>query len=370
MKQKVFIGIMLALFLSMAVFEYQFEAEIKEWFQADDQSVFMQDDKEEAIAAADEIVVETAPVENENESKTTSTTGNFESDEPLLGAGVEEVKELFGEPSRIDPSAFGYDWWVYEEEDYYHLIGIEQEQVVTTFTSWSELNSEETMFGESYQTLDERYTFTQQVELRAGGNHYQFELTPEDRNMRPIVEVDDGWMQLYFDIHTNELSSIRYLTDEVLLKQRPYSVSYRGALPEEENVKEAEWEEIEAGQARHIFSFTNVLRERHGLEPFTWNGEVSDVAYLHSRDMQEEQYFSHTSPIYGELSDRFDRGELNYRLAGENIAAQYVDGLAATEGWLNSEGHRVNVLHEEFEELGVGVYKDFYTQNFMTGWGF
>lgn len=53
MKQKVFIGIMLALFLSVAVFEYQFEAEIKEWFQADEQSVFMQDDKEEEIAAAD-----------------------------------------------------------------------------------------------------------------------------------------------------------------------------------------------------------------------------------------------------------------------------------------------------------------------------
>ncbi|WP_373370355.1 CAP domain-containing protein [Alkalicoccobacillus plakortidis] len=54
------------------------------------------------------------------------------------------------------------------------------------------------------------------------------------------------------------------------------------------------------------------------------------------------------------------------RRLGENIALNYVDGAAAVEGWLNSEGHRVNLLHEGFTELGVGVYEKSFTQNFLT----
>lgn len=59
------------------------------------------------------------------------------------------------------------------------------------------------------------------------------------------------------------------------------------------------------------------------------------------------------------------KGNISFKVAGENIAAQYVDGLAAVEGWLNSEGHRVNLLDESYSHLGVGVYQRYYTQNFM-----
>ena len=81
--------------------------------------------------------------------------------------------------------------------------------------------------------------------------------------------------------------------------------------------------------------------------------------------MHDEQYFDHVSPVKGNLADRFNTGEVPFAMAGENIALKYVDGIAATEGWLNSEGHRVNLLHEEFTFLGVGVYEDYYTQNFL-----
>jgi uncharacterized protein YkwD len=68
------------------------------------------------------------------------------------------------------------------------------------------------------------------------------------------------------------------------------------------------------------------------------------------------------------VSDRFLSRDVPFRLAGENIAAKYIDGVASVEGWLNSEGHRHNLLHEEFTHLGVGVFQDYYTQNFMTPW--
>jgi uncharacterized protein YkwD len=158
------------------------------------------------------------------------------------------------------------------------------------------------------------------------------------------------------------------IVDEVLIRQRPYSVSYRGSLPERPVFSEEDWSKIEDGNAKQIFDFTNIIRARHGLDPFEWDEKVADVAYFHSMDMSKNEYFSHTSPTYGELSERFTSGEVPFMLAGENIAAKYIDGLASVEGWLNSEGHRVNLLHEEFTHLGVGVYQEYYTQNFMTPW--
>jgi uncharacterized protein YkwD len=54
-----------------------------------------------------------------------------------------------------------------------------------------------------------------------------------------------------------------------------------------------------------------------------------------------------------------------FQMAGENIAAHYVDGPAVVEGWLNSKGHRESLLSGDFTHLGVGVYQKYYTQNFI-----
>jgi uncharacterized protein YkwD len=376
MLKKLLIAMVIALFLCVALFEFMFQDRVQNWFSdEEDQIVFNQIDitelAEELILSPEEETDESV----EEEKEIVAEPGAEETIEPslddsLIGMQTSDIVQEYGEPTRKDPSSFGYEWWAYENSQYYTLIGVEDDEVVTAFLTWSSLDDRKTILGESYETLNEQYDFSRQVELQIDSNQYQFQLTEQDVRMRPLVKVGDVWMQLYFDVHTNELSSIRYLTDELLVKQRPYSISYRGSLLEVEEYTEEEWREIEEGQERQIFYFTNVLRDRHELEPLEWSEEVSEVAYMHSLDMESSQYFSHTSPNYGELSDRFDRGEVQYRLAGENIAAKYVDGLAATEGWLNSEGHRVNVLHTEFSELGVGVYRDFYTQNFMTPFGF
>lgn len=63
---------------------------------------------------------------------------------------------------------------------------------------------------------------------------------------------------------------------------------------------------------------------------------------------------------------RLNDGNVKYRMAGENIAAKYIDAPAAVNGWLNSEGHRKAMLSLDFEEIGVGVDDLYYTQNFIT----
>ncbi|MDF4730304.1 CAP domain-containing protein, partial [Vibrio parahaemolyticus] len=104
---------------------------------------------------------------------------------------------------------------------------------------------------------------------------------------------------------------------------------------------------------------------RHNLPLLAWDQQTADVAIGHSKDMKDNNYFSHDSPTLGTLGDRLQRGKVGFQLAGENIAAQHSDGVAALQGWLNSEGHRKNLLNEQFTGLGVGVYDKFYTQNFI-----
>lgn len=341
------------LFILLVGFEAVFENEIKHWFGQSSSSTELLD---EEIGLAEELlahVEEPAPTLNDQES--------------FIGMTVQEVTDEFGEPARKDLSAYGYEWWVYPLAEEYIQVGIDQGQVVTVFMT-GDARGQAFSFGQTYDEINEKLSFQERVDVKASEGVYQFELSSEDVKMRPLVQLNDQWVQFYFDTVTGTLSSIRMMTEDVLILQRPYSISYRGTLPERPSLNADQWAAIEEGDARQIFDFTNIIRTRHGLEPLKWEEKVADVAYLHSKDMSRENYFSHTSPKYGELGDRFEQGDVRFMLAGENIAAKYVDGLAAVEGWLNSKGHRVNLLHEEFTHLGVGVYQDHYTQNFMTPW--
>ncbi|WP_169871073.1 CAP domain-containing protein [Shouchella patagoniensis] len=283
----------------------------------------------------------------------------------LLESSSEDVLSSFGEPERRDPSAFGYTSWVYPQfENGYMIIGVEQDRVVSIVASGTLvsglLGNERAGFSE----LASSFTFERNVPVETESGLFTFRLTDLDFEMRPLAQVEDNWLQVYMDIHTDEVSSIRLMTSDVLLKQKPYSLSYTADLPEKPTLTEEEQKEVEAANERQIFEHTNHIRTYHNLHTLEWSEEVSDIAYLHSLDMHDEQYFDHKSPLRGTLTDRFETGGVPFERAGENIALKYVDGIAAVEGWLNSEGHRVNLLHHDFTYLGVGVYGEYYTQNF------
>ncbi|BAB06323.1 CAP domain-containing protein [Halalkalibacterium halodurans] len=286
-----------------------------------------------------------------------------------LGMTSEELVDLVGEPTRRDPSAYGYDWWIYPmQEGQYMQVGVEDEAVVTLLLTGSDLGLEKLELGASYDDLGHQFTFENRVNFEANGQSYQFELSDSDVKMRPLVEYSNGYAVLYFDTFEDTLSSIRFLDGETLLLERPYSIIYRGELPEYEVPSPEIQKRIEQGNAQQIFDITNVIRHRHDLPAYEWDEAAANVAYMHSRDMAENEYFSHTSPTTGELRDRFEDENILFRMLGENIAAHYVDGAAAVEGWLNSEGHRVPLLSDEFTHLGVGVFEKYYTQNFLVPW--
>ncbi|WP_050183323.1 S-layer homology domain-containing protein [Domibacillus robiginosus] len=117
---------------------------------------------------------------------------------------------------------------------------------------------------------------------------------------------------------------------------------------------------------REIGQLVNEERANQGLAPVTLANDVSFVARTKSKDMHDRGYFDHTSPTYGSPFDMLTDFGLRYSTAGENIASGYVDAEAVMEGWMNSPGHRRNILNPQFKEIGVGVYNRYYTQMFVT----
>ncbi len=281
----------------------------------------------------------------------------------------EEITAILGEPDRIDPSAYDYDWWIYEQENNQYIqVGVLNQRVVSVYGIGKGLNAKPFVIGQPIQEVFKIQPVSSSLSLEFEGNSYRFEFSEEDMNTRPTVKIGDVFVQLYIDKFDGILSSIRVVDAETFIKQRSYEVTYRGELIEAKEISEDKWEKIEAGAEQQILSITNMLRARHGLSAVQWHEDTSKVAFLHSKDMKENEYFSHESPTEGTLVNRLAQLDIKYQMAGENIAAQYVDAIAASEGWLNSKGHRDTMLNEEFTHLGVGVDGLYYTQNFITTW--
>ena len=119
-----------------------------------------------------------------------------------------------------------------------------------------------------------------------------------------------------------------------------------------------------------VIQLVNAERAKAGLRPLANNWQLSRVARIKSQDMRDRNYFSHTSPTYGSPFDMMRAFNISYRAAGENIAAGQRTAAEVMRGWMNSPGHRQNILSTQYTEIGVGYvaggsYGVYWTQMFI-----
>jgi|SRR5699024_1538370 len=107
---------------------------------------------------------------------------------------------------------------------------------------------------------------------------------------------------------------------------------------------------------QEVVRLVNIEREKSGLIPFTISNELSKVARTKSEDMAQHNYFSHNSPTYGDPFNMISSFGIKYSTAGENIAKGYATASSVVRGWMNSSGHRANILNSSFKTIGVGAY--------------
>lgn len=125
-----------------------------------------------------------------------------------------------------------------------------------------------------------------------------------------------------------------------------------------------------SSQENEVIRLVNAERARAGLPALKANWQLSRVARYKSADMANRGYFSHTSPTYGSPFRMMESFGLRFSAAGENIAYGQRTPAEVMRDWMNSPGHRSNILSRNYTEIGVGLAKNkngvcYWTQMFM-----
>lgn len=120
-----------------------------------------------------------------------------------------------------------------------------------------------------------------------------------------------------------------------------------------------------------VVKLVNQERAKQGLKPLKSNWELARVARYKSQDMIDKKYFDHNSPTYGTPFQMMKSFGITYKTAGENIAAGQATANAVVQAWMNSEGHRKNIMSTSYTEIGVGYvkggsYGHYWTQMFIS----
>ncbi|WP_332874990.1 CAP domain-containing protein [Streptomyces geranii] len=113
-------------------------------------------------------------------------------------------------------------------------------------------------------------------------------------------------------------------------------------------------------------TLVNAERAKAGCAALTENEKLTKAAQDHSQDMADHQNMSHTGSDGSSMSDRLTRVGYKFRSAGENVAAGYTTPESVMDGWMNSSGHRANILNCGFKEIGIGLAQpgNYWTQDF------
>ncbi len=284
----------------------------------------------------------------------------------LIGKHTQEAIEQYGKPTRIEPSSFGYDWWVYNNSfSTYLLIGVQDDVVTQTFAVGSKIDTAPYQIG---QDLEEIYRFTivsSEITMFMDDNTYTFSLNEEDIHTRILVQFDDLYAMLYIDKERQTLEAVRFTEPHTLLLHKPYDILYSGSGLEISTPDSSLQAKIDSENARQVVEITNVYRFRNGLKVLESDLSLHEMARFNSEDMAKNNVVVNESFEVPKFSDMLEEYSITFNRAGGNTAAFYFDAGEAVNGWLNSKNHRDTLLGKWYTHTGVGVYSNYYTQNFI-----
>ncbi len=284
----------------------------------------------------------------------------------LIGQKTSKLVESFGEPNRVEPTTFGYEWWVYNTSfTRYMLVGVNQDKISQVYVVGEKLDASPYQIRNS---IDDVYRFTiieSEISVRIDSNVYTFTINELDTMNRLLVEFDGLFAQIYVDQEDREVEAIRFMDPTTLVLHQPYEMTYRGEYLAPVTPSTDKQKAIDNSNQRIIFELTNIYRSRHAVQPVLEDPLLAMVARKHSEDMAKQNYLSNESHDSGDLESRLREAQIEFESAGENIASNYYDSAEVVHGWFNSSDHRKVLLRKDFTHLGVGTFGKFYTQNFI-----
>lgn len=124
-------------------------------------------------------------------------------------------------------------------------------------------------------------------------------------------------------------------------------------------------ESTQSNFSAQVVKLVNAERAKAGLSALSSDALLDKVAVAKVKDMSNNNYFDHQSPTYGSPFDMMKQFGVTYSYAGENIAKGQKTPQEVVTAWMNSEGHRANILSKNFTHIGVGYYNGYWAQEFI-----
>lgn len=269
-----------------------------------------------------------------------------------IGDNKNNVIDTLGEPSRIDYSEYNFKWYVYNEDlNKFAMIGIENEKVVALYSNCIDSNEIDIKLNSNRDSVREKYS---PLEYKKKGNT-RYIINSD--NQYDILDIEKNYVTVFYDIHEdNKVCGYQIISKDTELE-------LNGIYPQGSS-------ELQESFEAQIKDLVNTERTKNNLNILSYSKEATNSSRKHSEDMMIKNYFDHTNKENKSPFDRMEQEGINYKNAGENIAAGQSSAIYAHHAWMNSLGHRNNILGD-YKYIGVGVifggyYSIYYTQNFYT----
>jgi uncharacterized protein YkwD len=240
-----------------------------------------------------------------------------------LGMQEAELTSLMGEPDEKLQSIYGYPWYVYGTDDYknFFYVGVNNSKVVYICSS-------------------------------GPGFSYMGYKMGDIADYSPVYNSEYG-------VTLNRDSNDNNILHTVVLRDYTTTSTYDDSELASDN------------EAKMCFHLTNAFRAYHGVVILKWSEPMAETAKNYSTRMVNEGFFSHSDPDGGTFLGRIlyvVKHELNATLksGGENILSGASNAPDAMFWWINSSGHRKNMINKNYTYLGVGKYKGTWTQDFFS----
>lgn len=181
-----------------------------------------------------------------------------------------------------------------------------------------------------------------------------------------VMSGDNMWnIATKYKVGLNDLiqSNPQITNPNLILPGQTINIPSTPTTPTSNNLRALETE---------VVRLVNAERSKAGQPALTENTELSNVARTKSEDFVNNNYFSHNSPTYGSPFEMLESFGISFTAAAENIASGQKTASEVMNSWMNSSGHRANILSPTYNQIGVGVARDnngslYWTQMFIRG---
>lgn len=269
-----------------------------------------------------------------------------------IGDSKDSVIKKINKPNRVDRSEYGFNWYVYNTyKEIFFMVGIKHNKVVALFTNNIDSCENEGIYiNKDLNYIKENYKI---LKYKNKGN-IKYEISSNDEYN--IIYKNKKYITVFYDkFNKNKIWA--------------YQIIEKNCEDEMKSIYAPVNKDVEKSFMYQIIDLTNSTRYKYNLKELAYNERATLCARKHSEDMKNNDFFDHENLNNETPFDRMEKEGIHYLSAGENIAAGQTNAIFAHNGWMNSQGHRKNILGN-YKYIGVGVifggkYKTYYTENFF-----